>query len=82
MSTETVLDNVADTTAATVLTRTTDVLVWVTGGSATVGFGGSTITTIAVGDAKVITVGPNSELTFTATAGSTTAKIKMINPST
>ena len=82
MSTETVLDNVADAASATVLTRTTDVLVWVTGGSCNVAFGGATITTLAVGDAKVVTVGPNSELTFTASAGSTTAKIKMINPST
>ena len=82
MSTETVLDNVADTTAATVLTRTTDVLAWVTAGTCTVAFGGATIASLAVGDPKVITVGPGEQLTFTATSGSTTAKIKMINPST
>ena len=82
MSTETVLDNVADTTAATVSTRTTDVLVWVTGGTCTVGFGGSTIASLATGDPKVLTLGSGEELTFTATSGSTTAKIKHINPST
>jgi len=71
-----VLDNVADTTAANISTTQRDSAVWVTAGSCTVAFEGATITSLAVGDFKLITIGAGETLTFTATAAGTTAKIK------
>ena len=77
-TTSTVLDNVANTTAATVITRKREVAVWVTSGACDVSYDGATLVSLTVGDYKLITLGEGAELTFTATSGSTTAKIKHI----
>ena len=73
-----VLDNVVDTTAATISTARRESLVWVTSGSCNVAFAGSTMVSLAVGDFKIINIGSGEALTFTATAGGTTAYIKDI----
>jgi hypothetical protein len=72
-----VLNNVADTTAATDRTQSVRSVVYVTGGTATVTHDGAVIATLsATTDRKVIDGLPaGTELTFTATSASTTAKI-------
>ena len=78
MSSTLVLDNAPDTTTANISTSRRESLVWVTAGSCTVSWGGAVLTSLSVGNPKLLNIGRGEQLTFTATAGSTTAYIKNI----
>ena len=66
-----VLDNVADTTSATVVPYG-QMFASCSGGSFSVTVNGA-VTNIASGEGKIITISPGDNAAVTATAGSTTA---------